>query len=90
MSVLQKDTPRKPLTLWIAEDTHREQGRNVARHGNHSLSGEPRTGILSKVYMQFIKEVTHSLRAKDGSREQGTNAAHHGTAYQLDKRGHVS
>ncbi len=42
-------SPQKPLTDWRAKDRHCQQGPNPAHHENHSLPGEPKIGIVSKV-----------------------------------------
>ncbi len=44
-----------------SEDRHHKQGQNVVYHGSHSLSGEPRTGIVRRIEMQLTMEVTHLL-----------------------------
>src|SRR6266404_2244936 len=41
--------PQKPLTSLRAKDRHCEQGPNPAHHGSHSQTGDPRTGIVSRV-----------------------------------------
>src|SRR6266404_4486911 len=57
-------SPQKPLTLWRAKDRHHQQGPNPAHHRSHSLPGEPRTGIVSRVQIQLTTEATHSLESQ--------------------------
>src|SRR6266404_1606376 len=54
-------SPWKPLTNWRTEDRCCQQGQNPARHRSHLLSGEPRTGIISRVQDQLTREATHFL-----------------------------
>src|SRR6266702_3964264 len=42
----------QPLTSWRAEDSRRQQARNAARHRSHSLPGEPRTAVVSRLETQ--------------------------------------
>ncbi len=68
----KSSSPQKPLTNWRAKDRHCQQGRNPAHHGSHSLPGEPRTGVISRVEIQLTTKTTHVL---DRSYEQDSNAA---------------
>ncbi len=45
----KSSSPQKPLTFWRAEDRCCEQVPNPVHHRSHSLTGEPRTGIVSRV-----------------------------------------
>ncbi len=56
-------SPQKPLTCWKAKDRHCQQGQNLVHHRSHSLSGEPRTGIVSRVKIQLTTKATHPLQA---------------------------
>src|SRR6266404_5588071 len=57
-----KSSPlQKPLTNWRAEDRHYQQDPNPAHHESHSPTGEPRTGIVSRVQIQLTTEATHQL-----------------------------
>src|SRR6266404_5584417 len=58
---LNSSSPQKPLTSWRAKDGHCQQGQNPAHNRSHSLSGEPRTDVVSMVEIQFTTEATHSL-----------------------------
>src|SRR6266404_4302649 len=59
---LKSSSPQKPLTNWRAKDKPHQQGQNPAHNKSHSLTGEPRTGIVSKVEMQLTMEHgSHSL-----------------------------
>jgi len=45
--------------------------------GSYSLSGEPRTGIVSRVQTQCTTEATHFLESQgEAYCEQGPNATH--------------
>jgi len=57
------NSPPKQLTLWRAKDRHYQQGSNAAHHQSHSLPGEPRTGVVSRVQMQLTMETTHFLKS---------------------------
>src|SRR6266404_124558 len=57
-------SPQKPLTSWRAKDRHHEQDRNPAHHGSHSPTGEPRTGVVSRVQNQLTTEATHGLESQ--------------------------
>jgi len=65
-------SPQKPLTLWRVEDGHCQQGPNPAHHGSHSLSGEPRTGTISRVKIQLIIEATHILESQGQALSAGS------------------
>ena len=54
-------SPQKPLTCWRGENQGHQQGPNAAQHGSHSLTGEPRRGLVSRVQMQLTSEATHEL-----------------------------
>src|SRR6266404_129460 len=54
----------KPLTFWTGEDRCHQQGPNPAHHRNHSLPGEPRTGIMSRVQILLTMEATHFLESQ--------------------------
>src|SRR6266404_2155517 len=49
----KSSSPWKPLTSWRAKDRHCQQGQNPAHHRSHSLPGEPRTGVVSRVEIQL-------------------------------------
>src|SRR6266404_9875519 len=60
----KSSSPQKPLTTWRAEDKCRQQGPNPSHHGSHSLPGELRTGVISKVQIQLTMEATHFLESR--------------------------
>src|SRR6266404_3152386 len=60
----KSSSPPKPLTSWRAEDGCHQQGPNLAHHQSHSLSGEPRTGIISRVQIQLTTKATHQLESQ--------------------------
>ena len=71
----------KPLTNWRAKDRHDQQARIAARCYNHSLPGEPRSGMTSRLELQQGIKATHSLKPKTVmiSRldfDQGTKVTH--------------
>src|SRR6266404_5556248 len=68
----KSSSPWKPLTNWRFKDSCCQQGQNPAHHGSHSLTGEPKTIIISRVQIQLTTAATHIL---DRSCEQGSNAA---------------
>ena len=39
----------QPLTCWRIKDRHCQLARNTVSHNSHSLSGEPRIGIVNKL-----------------------------------------
>ncbi|KAH9051713.1 hypothetical protein EDB87DRAFT_1582210 [Lactarius vividus] len=63
--------PRQPLTLWRAEDRRRQQAGNTASHVSHSLSGEPRTGVVSKLETQRATAATHFLKSRGQASSAG-------------------
>src|SRR6266404_78151 len=60
----KSSSPRKPLTPWRAKNRHCQQGPNLSHHRSHSLPGEPRTGIISRVKIQLTMEATHFLESQ--------------------------
>src|SRR6266404_2959023 len=60
----KSSSPWKPLTPWRAKDRCCQQGRNPAHHRGHSLPGEPRTGVVSRVQIQLTMEATHFLESQ--------------------------
>ncbi len=65
LSAESKSTsPQKSLTVWRAEDRHHEQGPNPPHHRSHSPTGEPRTGIMSRVQIHLTTEATHWLESQ--------------------------
>ncbi|KAN0131047.1 hypothetical protein V8E53_011180 [Lactarius tabidus] len=54
----------QPLTGWRAKDRHCQQARNTARHHSHSPTGEPRTGIVSRLEAQQGTTATHILESQ--------------------------
>ncbi|KAH9000531.1 hypothetical protein EDB86DRAFT_3135000 [Lactarius hatsudake] len=63
--------PRQPLTLWRAEDRRRQQASNTASHGSHSLPGEPRTGVVSRLQTQRATAATHVLESRGQASSAG-------------------
>src|SRR6266404_1325899 len=60
----KSSSPWKPLTNWRFKDSCCQQGQNPAHHGGHSLPGEPRTVIISRVKIQLTMEAAHSLESQ--------------------------
>jgi len=52
---------RRPLTNWITDNRCCQQGPKPAHHGSHSLSGEPRIGVVGGAQIQFETMATHFL-----------------------------
>ncbi len=61
----------KPLTFWRAKDRYCQQGPNPAHYQSHSLSGEPRTGVISRVQIQLTTEATHFLESQEQALSAG-------------------
>src|SRR6267378_1691270 len=59
----KSSSPQKLLTIWRAQDRCHQQGHNQAHYGSHSLSREPRTGVISRVKIQLTTEATHTLES---------------------------
>jgi len=68
-------SPQKPLTNWRAKDEHHQQGQNPAHHRSHSHSGEPRTGIVSRVKIQLTTEATHQLDSQGQALSAGSKSS---------------
>src|SRR6266404_2801816 len=62
----KSSSSHKPLTNWRARDRHCEQRPNPAHHRSHSHTGEPRTGIMSRVQIKVTMEATHFLESRGG------------------------
>src|SRR6266404_1441043 len=71
----KSSSPWKPLTGWRAKDRHCQQGQNPAHHGSHSLTGEPRTGIVSRVKIQLTMEATHRLESRGQALSAGSKSS---------------
>src|SRR6266404_1586920 len=71
----ESSSPRNPLTNWRAKDRHCQQGQNPAYHGTHSHSGEPRTGIVSRVKIQLTTEPTHRLESQGHALSAGSKSS---------------
>src|SRR6266404_507093 len=69
----------KPLTYWRAKDRCCQQGSNQAHHRSCSPTGEPRTGIVSRVQIHLTVEDTHRLESQGQVSLAGQNPAHHGS-----------
>ena len=54
----------------------------AARHHNHSLPGEPRTGMISRLELQQGTTTTHFLERQDRHDQQGRIAAKHNSHSQ--------
>ncbi|KAH9054855.1 hypothetical protein EDB87DRAFT_1824953 [Lactarius vividus] len=70
-AVWKHSEPRQPLTNWRAEDTRRQQAGNTASHGSHSLSGEPRIGVVSRLETQRATVATHPLESRGQASSAG-------------------
>ncbi|KAI9452692.1 hypothetical protein BJY52DRAFT_1402580 [Lactarius psammicola] len=68
---LKRSEARQSLTSWRAEDRRRQQVLNVARQGSHSPTGEPRTGVVSRLETQRGTAVTHSLESRGQASSAG-------------------
>src|SRR6266404_1647169 len=54
---------------------HHQQHPNSAHHGSHSLSGEPRTGIINRVQIQLTMETTHILESQGQVSSAGSKSS---------------
>src|SRR6266404_6066621 len=70
----KSSSPWKPLTHWRAKDSHCQQGQNPAHHGSHSLPGEPRTAVVSRVKIQLTMEATHFLESQGQALSAGSKS----------------
>ena len=61
---LKHSKAQQPLTSWRAKNRHCQQAWNTARHSSHSLPGEPRTGIVSRLETQQSTAATHFLEGQ--------------------------
>jgi len=71
----KSSSPWKPLTSWRAKDRCCQQVQNLAYHRTHSLSGEPRTGVVSRVEIQLTMEATHSLESQGHTSSAGSKSS---------------
>src|SRR6266404_1389914 len=71
----KSSSPQKPLTSWRAKDRHHQQGQNPAHHGSHSLPGEPRIGVVSRVKIQLTTEATHFLESQGQVSSAGSESS---------------
>src|SRR6266404_542006 len=71
----KSSSPQKPLTFWRGKDKCHQQGQNPAHHGSHSLSGEPRTGIISRVKIQLTMKATHQLERQGQALSAGLKSS---------------
>jgi hypothetical protein len=54
----------QPLTNWRAKDRHDQQTRIAAKHHSHSPTGEPMTGMISRLELQQGTTATHFLESQ--------------------------
>src|SRR6267378_1011825 len=71
----KSSSPRKPLTLWRAKDRCCQQGPNPAHHRSHSLPGEPRTCVVSRVQIRLTTEATHYLESQGHTSSAGSKSS---------------
>ncbi len=71
----KSSSPWKPLTPWRVEDRCRQQCPNPAHHRSHSLSEEPRTGVVSRVQIQLTTEATHILESQGQASSAGSKSS---------------
>src|SRR6267378_639397 len=71
----KSSSPPKPLTAWRAKDRHYQQSANPAHHGSHSPTGEPRTGVISRVQIQLTMEATHKLENQGQASSAGSKSS---------------
>src|SRR6266404_60974 len=71
----RSSSPRKPLTLWRVEGRHHQWGKNPAHNGSHSPTGEPRTGVVSRVQIQLTTEAIHHLKSQGQASSAGSKSS---------------
>ena len=54
----------QPLTFWRAKNKHCQQTWNTLSHSSHTLSEEPRTGIVSRLEMHQGTAATYPLKGQ--------------------------
>ena len=64
-----------PLTDWRAKDRHDQQVRIPARHHSHSPTGEPRTGMISRLDFQQGTTATNQLVSQGQAWSAGQNCS---------------
>jgi len=52
-----------------------QQGPNPAHYGTHSQTGEPRTGIISRVKIQPTTKATHLLESQGQASSAGSKSS---------------
>jgi hypothetical protein len=67
--------PRHPYTNWRTKDRHHQQATIAARHHNHLLPREPRTGIISRLQLQQSITATHCLKSQGKAPSAGHNCS---------------
>src|SRR6266404_3530232 len=72
---LKSSSPWKPLTPFRGEDRCCQQGQNPAHHRSHSRSGEPRTGVISRVKIHLTTEATHILESQGQASSAGSKCS---------------
>ena len=71
VSSLENSKTQQPLTPWRVKDSHCQQVWNTARHNSHSLTGEPREGIVSRFDIQQATAATHFLENQEEALSAG-------------------
>ena len=55
---------QQPLTSWKVKGRDHQQTKIAAKHHSYSLSGEPRTGMISRLELQQGTKATHPLESQ--------------------------
>src|SRR6266404_2655472 len=71
----KSSSPQKPLTIWRAKDRHCQQGQNPGHHRSYTLSGEPRTDVISRVKIHLTTEATHILESQGQASSAGSKSS---------------
>ncbi len=71
----KSSSPLRPLTNWRPKDRSCQQGPNPAHHQSHSLAGEPRTGIVSRVQIWLTMKATHILESQGQVSSTGSKSS---------------
>jgi len=66
---------QQPLTSCRTKDRHCQQGPNPPQHSSHSLSEEPRTGVVSMVQIHLNTAATHGLEGQGQALSAGSKSS---------------
>ena len=85
---LKDSKAKQPPTTWRAENRHHQQVWNTARHCSHSLSGEQRTVIISRLETQQGTATTHFLESRSSAGLEHNKVQKSLTSWRAEDRHH--